>query len=110
MVGDKRFTKTLIVEPDTILSELNKMDRQAWHKTTHDALYGMYGHTPDTEEAQYVIYTKCVEVIAHLLKPLLPPAKAIFLHLFPVVGGKFPVLAHSREVIGRCPGLGIHII
>ena len=57
-----------------------------------------------------MINTKSVEIITHLLKTLPPPGKIIFLHGFPVIGRKTPVLSFCCKCIGWCTSLLIHVI
>src|ERR1700733_15785836 len=109
-VIDKRLAIALIIEPNAVLAELNEVYWKAGDKMTHDPLFCMSRDTPDPEEPKYVIDTKRIEVVAHLLKPLLPPCKMILLHLFPVVSGKAPVLTGPCKIIRRSPGLPVHII
>ncbi len=86
------------------------MDRQAGNKPTHDSLYSVRWNAPYTKESENMIDTKRIEVIAHLLKPLFPPGKPVFLHLLPVIRGELPVLTDGSKIIRRCAGLLIHVI
>src|SRR5260370_25697492 len=101
---------TIIIKPDSFFTKLSSTNRYCRYKESHDAFYCKHRYAPDTEEAKYMINTKCIEVIAHLFKPFPPPCKTILLHLFPVVGGKTPVLSFYSKIIRRCSGLHTHTV
>ena len=67
------------------------------------------GNLPDAEEAQDMVYAEGVEVLRHLAHAGFPPGKAVFLHLFPVVGGEAPVLTVFGKGIRRGSGLAVHV-
>src|SRR5438128_3852489 len=89
--------------------ELADMYRQGRHKAAENALNGADRNTPDTEETKDMVYTESVKITAHLLKAALPPVKAIFLHLLPVVSRESPVLSFHSKIIRWCSGLHIHM-
>ena len=57
-----------------------------------------------------MINTKRIEIVAHLLKTLLPPGKTVFLHFLPIIGRETPVLTIHRKMIRRRTGLQLHVI
>ena len=57
-----------------------------------------------------MINAKGIKITTHLLKPLPPPREPIFLHPFPIVSGKPPVLSLDGKIIRRGPGLHAHTI
>src|SRR5437870_3646796 len=70
----------------------------------------MRWNAPDAEEPKYMVNPEGIKVIAHLLKPLLPPAETILLHPFPVISGKAPVLTNRSKIIRWSSSLLIHFI
>src|SRR5215467_8035499 len=48
-----------------------------------------------------MINTKCIEIITHLHKPLMPPFKSVCGHLFPIVSRESPILTFYGKIIRR---------
>src|SRR5688572_14279203 len=109
-IVNKRFAEALLFEPYTLLTKFIDVHRHTGNKSSHDPLYGMCRDAPDTEESQDVIDPECVEIIAHLFKPLFPPQEAVFLHPFPIICWEPPVLTYRSKIIWWCSCLPAHVI
>ena len=110
VVHDIRRGLQVDVEPEVIvISQLIDREGQGGVKHTQQAVHRIAGDLPYSEEAEDVVNAIRIKVFGHLAETCLPPCKAIFVHLLPVVGGEAPVLALYREVIRRRTGLAIHI-
>src|SRR5882672_3732901 len=107
---DKRPGITFMVKPDIPLGKLHPEYRNGRHKIPEDTLHGIHGYAPYPEKPQYVVDAESVEVIAHLLKTALPPAKSVLLHFLPVIGRKAPVLTLHCKIVRRCAGLLVHMV
>src|ERR1043166_9009640 len=94
---DKWFTITIVIKPDPFFTKLFYINRNGRNKIPHDTFDSLHGNTPDAKETEDMIDSKCIEIIAHLLKSLPPPRKTILLHPFPIVSGKAPVLSFNSK-------------
>ena len=109
-IRNKRPAIPLIIEKDPVLTKLVNMNRNTRGKPSHYTLHSMGRNTPDAEETKYMINTESIKIITHLFKALFPPGKIIFLHFFPIIGWKTPILTNCSKVIWRSTGLPIHIV
>ena len=100
----------IIIEPNSFFTKFNYTHRNGRNKISHDPFYGVHRYTPDAKKSKYMINAKGIKITTHLLKPLPPPREPIFLHPFPIVSGKPPVLSLDGKIIRRGPGLHAHTI
>src|SRR5688572_3859540 len=99
-----------MVEQYASLIKFTDVDGQAGNKPSHYSLYSVSWNTPDAKKAEYMVNAESIEIITHLGKTLLPPGEAGFLHFFPVISGKAPVLTNDGKIIRRSSGLPVHIV
>src|SRR4030095_3095789 len=99
-----------MIKPYSSFAKFIYMHWYGRYKMTHDPFYRMNWNAPYSKESKYMIYPECIEVITHLLKSPAPPFKMIFLHFFPVVSWKSPVLPFYCKIIRRRPGLEIQVV
>ena len=68
-------------------------------KMTHDAEQLFGGNLPDAEVGQHVVHAEGIEILLHVLQPLVEPCRQVL--VLPVVGRYSPVLPLQGEGIGR---------
>ena len=56
-----------------------------------------------------MIDSKCVKIITHLSKPLLPPGKSGFFHFLPIIGWETPILSGYSKIIWWRTSLKVQI-
>src|SRR5690242_9291729 len=89
----------IVVKPDPSFAKFIDVNGQGRNEASEDSFYCINGNTPDPEKPKYMVDAESIEIIAHLMKALFPPFKMVLFHLFPVVGGKAPVLSFDGEII-----------
>jgi hypothetical protein len=92
--------EAILVELHAHVPEVLERIRHSRREVTAEAPNIRFAHLPDTEEAEDMVYTICVEVVRHLGEAELPPLVVVLSHDIPVVGREAPVLTTCVEVIG----------
>src|SRR5262249_22443465 len=106
---DERFCEAFAIKCDATLGKFICPHRNRRHEITHQSLNRVRRDAPDAEESKDVSDSERIEVAAHLLEALLPPAESVRFHPLPVVSWEAPVLPLVSKRVRRRAGLHAQI-